>query len=697
MKQGMTNVDVAALAAELAPLVVGARLDRAYQPGKETILLRLRRKGTGRVDLLFELGKFVTATARPPENPDKPSMVAQILRTALENSRVNAFRQVGFDRILRMDLERGDGVRSLVLELFGDGNLVLLDAADTIELPMRAGVFAARRVKKGEVYVLPPGSAHPFSLDADALRAAGSTARSRDLVRFLALDLGFGPLWGEELALRSGVDKNQKLAEASDAEWSAIHGAIQALGHDIARNDLAPALVYEAAEAGPQLVDAVPFTMLRYPAPRFSHQEAPSFRAALDELFIGTAETEGESESAEEDPRRGPYEEARGRLLRQVDQVEGAIAGFREEEAAARAEAEALYASFAQAQALLEGLAKARQGRSWADVEATLQAGRDEGNGTALQVPELRPHNGTALFRLHGPDGREVQAEVDLRLSVQENADARYAVAKRAKARRDGADVALADARRKLADLERKGLDGFGTAPARVERVSRHFWFESYKWTVTPNGLLAVGGRSAGQNDAVVKKYLRSGDRYVHAEIHGAPSVVVRPAEGTAADITAEDLRVAAQFAVVSSRAWRQGASATAYWVTPEQVSKTPRSGEYVPKGAWMIHGKRNAETDLPMEWWVGKMRFLPNGTALAPGEWANHPRTFDKLVGATLESMRRFSPGCVRLVPGTLDPNDAAQQLAALFGVSNEDAQAVLPAGSVEIVPEPRHPLREA
>src|SRR5689334_550435 len=113
MKQGMTNVDVAAVAAELAPLLVGARLDKAYQPAKDQVLLRLRRKGTGKQDLVMQLGRFVTVTRRPAQNPDKPSMVAQILRTTFENARLIGVSQVGFDRLLRLDFERGDGKHSL--------------------------------------------------------------------------------------------------------------------------------------------------------------------------------------------------------------------------------------------------------------------------------------------------------------------------------------------------------------------------------------------------------------------------------------------------------------------------------------------------------------------------------------------------------------------------------------------------------
>lgn len=691
-KSQLTNVDVAALAAELRPLLVGARLERAYQPGRSTILLRLRRKGVGRIDLLFELGRYLVATRRAPENPDKPSMVAQVLRTSLENSRVVAFRQVGFDRLLRMDLERGDGPKSLVFELFGDGNLVLLGEGDMILLPMRAGEFSARRVKKGEVYALPPGGAHPFEMDAGALRAKAAAGRSRDLVRFLALDLGFGPLWAEELALRAGADKATRLAEVPEEAWNAVHAAIQSLGGDIARNDLAPALVHEQAEEGARAIDAVPFAMRRYPSPRFAHEATPTFREALDAYFLGGEGSDDESE-AQEDPRQEAFDEARGKLERQSAQVEGAITQFLAQEAEWRADAEALYASFPQAQALLDGLAQARRGRSWAEVEETLRAGRAEGVAAALQVPELRPHEGIAVLRLRGPEGQERSVEVDLRLSVQQNADAKYEAAKRVRARRDGAETALADTRRKMAELESRGLDAFGTAPARAERVQRHFWFETYRWTVTPGGLVAVGGRSAAQNDAVVKKYLGEGDRYVHAEIHGAPSVVVKRA-GPGAGIAPEDLRSACHFAVIASRAWRQASPGTAYWVTPEQVSKTPRSGEYVPKGAWMIHGKRNVEPDLPMTWWAGIVRFDPAGFPVPRDSWPDHPRAVPKLAGAPLEALRRFGEGCVRLVPGPVEPNDAAQLLAARFGVTHEEAMAVLPAGPVEILEEPALPL---
>lgn len=667
----MTNVDVAALAAELRHLLPEARLEKAYQPAKDEVLLRFRRKGVGRIDLLVRLGRFVTVLRRSPDNPDQPSMVAKVLRKDLGNARVKDVQQVGFDRLLRIDLERGDGRRAVVLELFGDGNLLLLDADDTIALPMRGAEHGARRLKKGEPYQPPPGSAEPFALDAEAFRQAGQAAK-RDVVRFLALDLGFGPQWAEELCARAGVDKNTPVGEAAGADWDALHTAVQALGDDIARNDLAPGLVHEDGEP----VDAVPFPLETYPPPRFQMEETATFREALETFFLGAADDE-----ESDDPRRTRYEEAKGKLERQLGQMEGAMAGFEDEEQERRLDGDLLYARFQEVQALLDDLQKAREDRSWQEIAGRIAKAREEGRPEAQAVQAIHPHEGTAVLRLEDLEGMPRDVTVDLRKSVQENADALYEAGKKARSRREGAAKAQADVRHRLKDLEAKGLDAFGAAPKKAQVVRRHFWFEPFRWTVTPNGFLAVGGRNASQNDTVVKKYLRDGDRYVHATIHGAPSVVVRPADGSVADeVPDEDLRAAGQFAVCASRAWRQFGEASAYWVTPQQVSKTPRSGEFVPKGAWIVHGKRNGLDKLPMRWAVGMARFNKAGAPDPDGD-------VEKLLGGPPEAVRAHAERLAVLEPGDLDPNDAAAQLAEHFDVDVEEAQGVLPAGPVHFV----------
>ncbi len=670
MKEALTNVDVAAVAAELSAWLVGGRFDKAYQPAKDQVLLRFRRRGAGRADVLVKLGSFITVTKRPPENPQKPSMVAQILRGTFGNGRVVGVSQIGFDRVLRFDVEKPDGVHSIVIEMFREGNMLILAPDGTIALPMRGEDYRHRKLRKGEVYIPPPAGVHPLELSRDALVEESAKAR-KDLVRFLALDLGFGPLWAEELCLRSGVDKNTIPADM-DAEWTAVHDAIQALAKDIARNDMAPAVVYKDGEP----IDAVPFQMESYAAPAHAFEEATSFQEALDVFFVGA-----EPDEDEEDPRRRRFAEAKAKIQRQLDQMESAMDGFTADEESERADGDALYASFQEVQGILDSLHAARATRSWQDVEQVLQKGRDAGQEAALKIPELHPHTGEAVLAIKDMDGNPRNVRVDLRQSVQENADAHYAAAKKARSRREGALKAVEDARQRMRDLESKGLDAFGAAPKKADRQSRHFWFETYRWTITPSGLLAVGGRNAAQNDAVVKKYLREGDRYVHAEIHGAPSVVVRPPDSVA-DIPDEDLRVACQFAACASRAWRQFGAASAYWVTASQVNKTPRSGEFVPRGAWIVHGKRNIESDLPMEWLVGVVKFKRNGQPVPP----DTEDAIEKVVGGPPGGIAPFALRSVTVRPGDMDPNDAAAVLAERLGVTIEEAQAVLPNGPVSL-----------
>merc|ERR1712142_641290 len=100
------------------------------------------------------------------------------------------------------------------------------------------------------------------------------------------------------------------------------------------------------------------------------------------------------------------------------------------------------------------------------------------------------------------------------------------------------------------------------------------------------------GGKDAQQNELLVKRYMKPNDVYVHADLHGAATVVVKnPSTGP---VPPKTLNEAGQFAVCFSAAWDSKVLTAAYWVTPDQVSKTAPSGEYLTVGSFMIRGKKN-------------------------------------------------------------------------------------------------------
>lgn len=87
----------------------------------------------------------------------------------------------------------------------------------------------------------------------------------------------------------------------------------------------------------------------------------------------------------------------------------------------------------------------------------------------------------------------------------------------------------------------------------------------------------------------------------------GAPHVVIKDGQKAGEKTIFE----ACQFAVSMSRAWSEGLySADAYWVYPNQVKKQAPSGEFLPKGAFMVYGKRNWMYGIPLKLAVGIINY---------------------------------------------------------------------------------------
>jgi predicted ribosome quality control (RQC) complex YloA/Tae2 family protein len=124
-----------------------------------------------------------------------------------------------------------------------------------------------------------------------------------------------------------------------------------------------------------------------------------------------------------------------------------------------------------------------------------------------------------------------------------------------------------------------------------VTEIRKKNWYERYRWFFTSDGFLAIGGRDAASNSAVVRKHLVKNDKIFHGDIFGSPFFILKDAQN-APDTSMNEV---AQATVCFSRAWREGMyGVSAYWINPEQVKKSAPSGEFLPKGSFTIEGQRN-------------------------------------------------------------------------------------------------------
>lgn len=67
---------------------------------------------------------------------------------------------------------------------------------------------------------------------------------------------------------------------------------------------------------------------------------------------------------------------------------------------------------------------------------------------------------------------------------------------------------------------------------AKILKARKVHWFEKFFWFVSSENYLVIGGRDQQQNELLVKKHLKEGDVYVHADLHGATSVVINNPSG---------------------------------------------------------------------------------------------------------------------------------------------------------------------
>jgi hypothetical protein len=187
------------------------------------------------------------------------------------------------------------------------------------------------------------------------------------------------------------------------------------------------------------------------------------------------------------------------------------------------------------------------------------------------------------------------------------------------------------------------------------EQISKE-WYERYRWFITTDGLLAIGGRDASSNSALIRKHLTEQDIIFHAEVHGSPFFIIKNA---VALITAQEgkidssLQQVAQATISFSRAWRDGlSSADAYWVMPEQIKKGAPTGQFLPKGSFVIEGKRNYFKGVEIRLAIGIMQL--NGR--------------EALVCGPEEAIKKSSIFYAVLLQGGIDPMTVAKKVKSEF-----------------------------
>ncbi len=630
--QGMSGIDVRAVVYELCdklPLWI----DKIYQFETRTLGIRLNGEAHAKYQLLVEAGRRVHLVKNFPAPPKNPPQFAMLLRKYISGGKVLSIRQPGLERILIFDIGKGTLTYRLIIELFDEGNVILTDESYKIIKPLRHHRFKDRDIVPDAIYAM-SGTDPTASGENLAATLAGD---DRDLVRALAIACMLGGTYAEYVCRIAGIDK---AIPASKADPGTLFTAITSLFEQV-QHQVHPVL--SATSCEPVLL-APESECLPGEEARFS-----GFSEALEAFY---PMTKAEKVRVAAKPKL-----SEGERIHKYQAA--AIKKFDEKIQKTEEIVAAIYENYRFVAQVISSLDAASKRLSWQEIEHHL---RDTSTTDAKRIVAFHPSEAAVEIDI----GKKVK--IFVHESVEQNAGRYYDIIKKFRKKKEGALLAMKTVKPK------KKIIRHDIVPMKK------LWYHRFRWFVTSDGIVVLGGRDASQNEELVKKYMTGGDLFVHADVHGASVVIVKG--------KTERMDEVAQFAASYSGAWRSGHfSADVYSAQPTQVSKTPQSGEFVTRGSFIVRGERTYYRDVPLAVGIGLV--------LEPQA---------AVIGGPPAVIRSRTKAYAELKPGQFEPNDVAKKVLRLLrqnitpdeekllkGVLNtESVAAFVPPGGSDISETP-------
>jgi len=613
-KRSMTSFDVASVVQEIGGLA-GSRVSNIYGLPGGGFLFKLQ----GGRRIIAVPGERVHITSYDIGEKGFPPPLVMGLRKHLRGARLRKVEQLGFDRIVVMHFENNGSMFRLVVEVLPRGVLALLSHEGAVLQASEFREMRDRVIRRGAVYEPPPGRLKsPLELGEDELRGLVEGSEG-EAVRVLVRNLGYPGEVVEEALLRIGLDPLASVKE--------VAGSAAQLLDQLRR-------IYEEALTGRGSVlysGEAPLTVVTF-EPRglverygYTVRRFPSASEAFDAYFVAGLKQIEEYEHASR------VSAEKERLLHSIERAKKNLEELKEKLARIDRYIELVGENIGALYEAYECARRVKERSGWEYIA-----------GNCPGVVDVQPREGKIAVSIGG---------VIVPMSIRLPPDRLLVELSR---KRGELEAKISRGRKALEELEAK-LRGLEESARRLTLrgralVRKKEWYEKYHWLVTSNGFLAIGGRDASQNESVVKRYLNDKRIFMHADVHGAPIVVVF-AEG--ATPPERDMREAALLTAAYSKAWKMGLSSVdVYWVWGSQVSKSPPAGEYLAKGAFMVYGRRNY------------IRGVELRIAIGAGIEEEYPVV---IVGPE-DLVRRRSASYAVLVPGDEDPSRLAKRLRRLL-----------------------------
>ena len=639
-KQGISSLDIHAIIAELCEELISGILKNVYLVGDKIFLLRIWTSQGTKV-LLVEPGVRLHLTEFQRQIPERPNNKVLNLRKLVRDLRIQSLRQHHLDRLVIIELS-GKSQATIIIELFGKGNIVVLDESQRVVFALWYKKMRDRDLLPGKPFTFPPPLRQKPLLEVtydDLLNFREEADETTKLGRGLALKFGGGGELVNEVISRTALSPNDLVMETSETSLRALETNLLKL-----KEDLSSTLPNTIEDTNGSMISVHP---IAFQSIQGKLKEFTTFNKALDSYF-SVMESQNIHALAAEDSRLK-------RLKKTLEKQQLHLQQFHDEMLKYRSLGDDIHLVANRLEELQTTILTARRnGMSWDDIREKIDLGKQKGIESARLLERIDEKQGFININLETG-----QIKIDLKESPYQIAERYYSLSKKAERKIPAAEASIKEMMSQLTTAEETKGDLLAEDEVKVLRRPRK-WFEKYHWAQTTNGFLIIAGKDARTNEEIVRRRLTESDLFFHASIQGAPHtlLLVDSSEGEPTD---DDLIDAAVIAGSYSRAWKRGTGAIdVYHVLGTQVSFSAPSGEYVPRGGAIVRGKRINHSGVPLELGIG-IEFFES--------WA-------QIIAGPVNPIQKRCKSYVKIFPGDIPKSKIAKEVRERFMKEADEVQ---------------------
>ena len=604
-------------------------LNNVYQVMNDSYLFRLHQVGKSKKYVMVNPKIGIWESKYDIEKDESTGYVTSLRRNLLR-ARLIKFEQPPGERICIMHFETKKGKRKVICEFFREGNIIVVDENNKILSCLRKLKVRHREIFPGSIYEFPPLRAASIeNFQKEDLK--NIYENDLEIAKWIGRNYSLSKKYIEEILERTSIDKEKECNKLSSNEIKKLENEILELVKVVKSHDLS---VWIAKDEN--LIEDISLINLEH-SKKSDYYESDSLMDELDNyITLNLSKTQSVTK---QEP-----------INKKIIELEKSI----------KLQQDAYKKNKDKAVELRDLAVELSKANSYTEIL----------DGREIEVIKYRQ----SIIKIPFIDS---EIEIDKEISAIKLSSLCFDHAKKLERKIESIEIASLKLKSDL-DKIRNKVNKQEESKSSIKIKEEALWFEKFRWFISLEGDLVIGGRDSQSNVDIIKKYAKQNDLVFHSEIIGSPFFIIK--EGVSDTTITETATATASF----SRAWKSQSSVDVYYVKYEQVKKGAPSGMSMPKGSFMIEGKKTILKKVKLELAIGAVM---------------HNGKYTIMSGPTDAVMRR-SLGYVTIQPGKRKASDIAKliknklilkldnDISEIYkGKSIDEYLRVLPPGGAEIV----------